>query len=118
MNQPPSIPPQYEVAKRISADLSAAAHRLEHAGSFNEFVAAVEAHRNAWLSIRGFAPTLRAKIPERMMRFSLAAPQKFRQGLSDYDVEVLIRFDRFASDAISEAASNPDHPDRRVVRPV
>jgi hypothetical protein len=113
MNHVPSVLQHRETARTVSTGLLDAAQRLASAGSFDEFVAAVEAHRQAWSNIHSVAPTLGVVIPDEMMRFSLAAPQKIKKGLSDYEVEMLIRFDRMVSGAILEAVGDFAYSDRR-----
>jgi len=91
------------LVRQISAGLHEAAERLEYADSYEDFLSAVERHAQVWRSLCDAAPNLHLEIPERIMAFSTSAPKKLRRGLSDYEIEALIRFDRYISEVITEA---------------
>ncbi|MGE5547656.1 MAG: hypothetical protein ACM33T_12210 [Solirubrobacterales bacterium] len=106
MDQDKGIVPLDSVARIIADGLSEAALRLDHADCYEDFVAAVEAHRRVWQGLCEAAPGLGVDIPERIRSFSLAMPKKVDHGLSDYEIEALICFDRYVSAAITEAFPN------------
>lgn len=91
-------------ARSIATCLEAVAEQLHRARDVAEFFAAVDAHRRVWLGVRQACPTVRSKIPERLLEFSLAVSARQPRRLSDQEVETLIQIDRFVSAAI---ASDP-----------
>ncbi len=84
-------------ATDLSSSLAVAARRLDLADCLDDFISAMDAHRDAWTTLQGAAPGLGVAIPDRIMHFSLAAADRLHHGLSDHEVEALIQFDHHVS---------------------
>jgi hypothetical protein len=91
------------LARETAAYLCYIAKCLEDADSVDDFLAAMDVHARMWEHMEEIAGILGVSIPDRILCFSLAAPDRAHLGLSDYEVEALIRFDRFVSNVICEA---------------
>lgn len=90
-------------AEDFARSLSAAADRLAQARDPEAFVAAMADQRLLWSRMRKAAPTLRYKIPDRILDFSIGITSKAKGGWSDQEIEALISLERSTSLAIVRA---------------
>jgi hypothetical protein len=107
LDLPTIAAPRRQIAQDIAARLAAAADRLHDARELGEFIAALEAHRQAWQSISLAAPKLGWMIPEQLVEFSLTSAGRADGHLNDHEIEALIRVNRFASSALIKACAEP-----------
>jgi len=99
--------PRHRLAEEIAGNLAAAAERLHDARELEDFISALDAHRQAWRSISQAAPKVGWLVPEQLVEFSLTSAGRADGHLNDHEIEALIRINRFASLALAKAYAEP-----------
>ena len=102
MDSRDSVVPRQQLAEEIAGRLAAAAERLHDAHDLDQFISALEAHRQAWRSISLAAPRVGWLVPEQLVEFSLTSAGRADGHLNDHEIEALIRINRFASTALAK----------------
>jgi len=97
--------PRQQLAVEIAGSLAAAAERLHDARELEEFISALDAHRQAWRSISMAVPKLGWLVPEQLVEFSLTSAGRADGHLNDHEIEALIRINRFASSALAKTCA-------------
>jgi len=93
------------VAEQIADGLADAAERLHDAHDLEQFIAALEAHRQVWRSVSMAASTVGWLVPEQLVEFSLTCAGRADGHLNDHEIEALIRINRFAASAVAKACA-------------
>lgn len=99
------VSPRQRLANEIAGHLADAAERLHEAHELDEFIAAIEAHRQAWRSVSLAVPKVGWLVPEQLVEFSLSSVGRADGHLDDHEIEALIRINRFASSALAKTCA-------------
>ena len=91
------------LAEQIADGLADAAERLHDAHDLEQFIAALDAHRQVWRSVSMAASTVGWLVPEQLVEFSLSSAGRADGHLNDHEIEALIRINRFAASALAKA---------------
>ncbi|MBF0393120.1 MAG: hypothetical protein HQL38_10600 [Alphaproteobacteria bacterium] len=89
------------MADRLTSSLDAVTDLLAAARDAEAFVAAIEANGVVWREILELAPVLGWRVPDEMARFSLSMAARAGRGISDHEVETLMRLNRALAVEIS-----------------